>query len=443
MPFGSRWFRWAKYPSGPLAGASLDTAVSTLTTTFVPSSLTVNADGTTTRTFTTTARNAAGTALQGKAVTVASADVWPSAANSTFVCVEAQIEDDGVDFANLRLVIKDASGNVIPDVYASDVTVSSSRGATDTIAAVDTNASSLGLLRYTVTSLTAGNPVFTAVVHGVTVTQTCTVEVTGTPSGGGTQTWGTNHQYATGSTDLALRDGGRIDGLSGGLPDPPVGEIVTAASVGLGTPYNVFKLYFRAGGNCMIQKDDAVPISTTHWGRMWVRNDEEGNKNDHPTAYHNIHGSDAIQAVPMQRIANSTPSGYWQISVTTDASYPNGRFYSPNLTNGVWYRFEWKMEYITATTFKWEVRVYSAAGTLLYTGDDFVREGGGLTLTGWMASNSVTLAGGSGTDAELARNFGWGNEGPSGSTDTGQPYYYANLAFSTTDWVGDAVQSWT
>lgn len=258
------------------------------------------------------------------------------------------------------------------------------------------------------------------------------------PPPGGAQIWGSNHQYGLGSTEIVLRDGNRFTGFSGGTPDPAVGEIVTAASVGLDTPYNVFKLYFRAGGNCMIQIDNVVPESTTHWGRVWIRNDEEGNKNDHPTAYYNIHPEAEIQSVPHWRNALDL-TGVWDAGCYASGGYPYNRWYR-RLTNGVWYRYEWMMEFLTATTFRVWPRIYNAAGTLLYTAADYTHElGGGDTLESyWNAGNYNTHS-----RPDLARHFGYGNEGPSGSTNTGQPYYYANLAFSLTDWVGDTVLSYT
>lgn len=250
---------------------------------------------------------------------------------------------------------------------------------------------------------------------------------------------------ATGRTNSAITDGGAFDGQACGDQSSvgnPSGIIVTADSLSAPSALsglNAFQLAMVGSDCCMIQANDALPISTTHWGQFWVVNNENATKNDHPVAYHNIHGSDPIQAVPWQRYGNVGGSA-WQMGVPGAGSYPYNRFYSPNLTLGAWYRYEWMMEYLTATTFRFYPRIYNASGTLLYDVNNYTAEGG-TTLQEWYdVPNVLTLGGdGSASAQELARNFGIGNEGPDGAPDNDLTWSYAGLRLSTDGWIGGAL----
>lgn len=243
--------------------------------------------------------------------------------------------------------------------------------------------------------------------------------------------------FALGSTEAAVKDGERWPALTCIRTFPNVLTVILGAEVGFPLGGNVLRVQMRGPTDCgMLQKNDAVPISTTHWGRFYVRNDERGTKNDHPVAYHNIHGSADIQGVPFARFANRLANG-WQPGVVGDAPYPNNKWYGPALENGRWYRYEWQMEYVSATETRVWPRIYAMDGTLLFDAGDFVNDGGRYTLAEWYAAGgTITLANGGAPDPELARNFGMGNEGPGSSTATLGYWYYARLALSTRGWVG-------
>jgi hypothetical protein len=242
----------------------------------------------------------------------------------------------------------------------------------------------------------------------------------------------------TGSTETVVKDGGNWPALTCINTFPTVLTVLDADDVGFDLATNVLRVQMRGPTACgMLQKNDAVPISTTHWGRFYFRNDENGTKNDHPVAYHNIHGADDIQGVPFTRHANRLPEGQWQPGVVGAGPYPNNKWYGPALDNGTWYRYEWQMEYVTPTTVRVHPRIYNMAGTLIHEASSFINDLGSMNLQQWYdAGNTIPLANGGTPNAELARNFGMGNEGPGSSTATMGYWYYARFALSTAGWIG-------
>ncbi len=241
-----------------------------------------------------------------------------------------------------------------------------------------------------------------------------------------------------GTSIAAVTDGGLWPILACGTVYQNVMSVVAGAPLGFTETPNVLRVRM-AGQDCaMLQRDGIIPASTTHWGRFYIRNDEFGTSNTHPVAYHNVHGADPIQAVPLQRFAN-IQNGSWQIGIPTAGNYPFNRYYTPLLPNGVWYRFEWEMRYLTATTFRFYPRIYNLADSLLYDASNLRVEGGSSTLQQWYDQGNFNSLGGNGsagTAAQLARNFGLGNEGPSSASNTGGSWYYAKFGLSTSGWLG-------
>jgi len=99
-----------------------------------------------------------------------------------------------------------------------------------------------------------------------------------------------------------------------------------------------------------VQRRNAVPASTTHWGRMYFRNDET----THRLSFHNFYYNFVcdIQWIFFNRRA--TVVGLWELEIRMPATYSFniGRLQSAlatdglnppivNLVNDVWYRYEW------------------------------------------------------------------------------------------------------
>ena len=188
----------------------------------------------------------------------------------------------------------------------------------------------------------------------------------------------------------------------------------------------------------MLEKTDAVPLSTTNWGRMYFRNDEMATPHNHVMTYNalgaiqvafwNRQGSPQGVQMFLRRYYNANGSG---------ASYPT-HYWAPTslLQNGTWYRYEWQMEYVTATSYRIWPRVYDMAGTLLfdathYRQSDYPSSGPHSLATWYAAGNTFGFS-----DVSLARRVGLGNEGPPSSPSNGQYWYHARLAISLGGWIG-------
>lgn len=253
--------------------------------------------------------------------------------------------------------------------------------------------------------------------------------------------WGTG----TGNSDQATSDGGKWDTFYCWEGRPNVLSVVPGGPLGWERTPNV--LAVRQTQECgNIEKLNTVPASTTHWGRFFFRNDENATGHLHPVTY-NVSGT--IQIAPWMRAGKT--NGF-DIGVGT-SRYGNGismeqldvrrQWWIPALlTHGAWYRYEWMIEYINAISYRIWPRVYDMAGTLLYDASSYYhldsQHQPNQTLA-YFYEHELGPAGGTFgiTNAELARNFGMGNEGPGGSSNTGGFWYHAQVALSLDGWIGD------
>jgi uncharacterized repeat protein (TIGR01451 family) len=252
---------------------------------------------------------------------------------------------------------------------------------------------------------------------------------------------------ATGNGDAALRDGGRWTNLYC-QQAPNVASVVSGASVGWTRTPNVLRLQQLGPSQCgTLEKTELLPASTSHYGRMYFRNDEVATQHNHVATYNPGVGA-PIQVALWNRSGSSNGVAiflrtYFQASGQTSV-YPTNFWAigTPNrqgmdrLPNGVWYRYEWHMEYVTARTYRIWPRIYDMAGTLLYDATRFYQndypQSGTQSLASWYAAgNTFGL-----TDPQLARRFGLGNEGPANSASTGGYWYHADVAISTSGWIG-------
>jgi uncharacterized repeat protein (TIGR01451 family) len=251
-------------------------------------------------------------------------------------------------------------------------------------------------------------------------------------------TWST----ATGTSSSALRDGNRWDDLYCGNAGQTL-AVVPGTAVGWTRTPNVLRLQQMGASICgMLEKVNAVPVSTTHYGRFYFRNDETSTTHNHVATYFPVGD---IQVAIWNRAGRSDgvelfmrtykdasgqfagwPYSYWKLA---------GSGNNIRLQNGTWYRYEWMMEYVSANTYRLWPRIYNMAGTLLYDADDYYNSD--------YPSNPRTLRqhydmgnvfGVSSTSS--ARNLGLGSEGPAGSSSTGGYWYHADVALSTAGWIG-------
>lgn len=253
--------------------------------------------------------------------------------------------------------------------------------------------------------------------------------------------WGTE----TGSSVGALSDGGRWNVDFCSHSRARVLRVIPGGTVGWTRTPNVLSIQMRGSSDCaQVQRERAVPPSTTHWGRLYFRNDEVDNPNFHPVTY-NCCGE--IQIVPWSRIGSPAgvligprtgrdgdgrPLGYpyngWHPGV-------RGGEGDLRLENGRWYRYEWMLEYLGPRRYRIHPRVYDMDGRLLYDVETFFQvdyRGSGHSLASWYAEgNSFGI-----TDPVLATHFGLGNEGPALSSASLGNWYMADVALSTEGWIG-------
>ena len=249
---------------------------------------------------------------------------------------------------------------------------------------------------------------------------------------------------ATGNSPAAVTDGGAWnDHYSCSRSD--VLSVVSGAALGWSRSSNILRVTEVGNGACgAVQRTQVVPVSTTHWGRMYFRNDETTQNNSFHNFSYRFVGS--IQLIWFNRRA--TAQGF-ELDVRMPAAYPLNIWRlqssvgtnpsSPpliHLRNGTWYRYEWQLEYVSATRVRFWPRVYSEAGVLLHDAANFYQVdapvAGTATLASWYAAgNSFAVA-----DLQLIRDIGVGNEGRATDTRPGQSWYIANFAISTTGWLG-------
>jgi len=239
--------------------------------------------------------------------------------------------------------------------------------------------------------------------------------------------WGT----ATGTSIAAIEDGGiwnhslSVVGNTG-----PEAEVVAGAGVGWTRTSNVLRVQNNgSGANLGIGAENLVPASTSFFLRYWIRNDDTGANLNHPVWWgpaagdlemicgHTFHGASKYGV----SVWLDNVPGVGSARAYVCAAAPPG---SANLTNGTWYRYEILLDFITSTRVQPWPRIYDTSGSLLWDSDDFISYGyENQTLT------NVNNAGGyiQLTDAEKARDFWMGTEGGTGTVDTGEYWYYAEV----------------
>ena len=255
-----------------------------------------------------------------------------------------------------------------------------------------------------------------------------------------------NWSTATGNSVEAFTDGNTWDTYY--CQDAPrTLTSVAGASLDWTLTPNVLRIQQNATTCGMLEKRNAIPLSTTHWGRMYFRNDEFGSAHNHVMTYNAL---GAIQVAIWNRYAYQLQyaDGFatfirtYYTSAGTGTSYPTNYWtIQSRLSNGIWYRYEWEMEYVTPTTYRIWPRIYDMQGNLLFNASSYFQndypQSGPYSLTTWYAAGNTFGF----SDVSLARHFGLGNEGPGGSTATGLYWYHAAVKLSTDGWIGGIGQT--
>lgn len=255
--------------------------------------------------------------------------------------------------------------------------------------------------------------------------------------------WGT----ATGTTDAALRDGGKWNTLYCQQAGQTL-TVIPGNSVGWTRTPNVLRLQQLGPNSCgTLEKTDLLPVSTSHWGRFYFRNDETVTQHNHVATYNpgvgapiqlafwNRNGAATGVSIFLRTYYRSNgvlseyPTNIWFIGTANQSAVAR-------LAHGTWYRYEWHMEYVTPTTYRIWPRIYDMSGQLLFDANRFFQsdypQSGPHSLASWYAAGNTFGF----TDVNLGRRLGLGNEGPGGTTNTGGYWYHADVAISTAGWIG-------
>lgn len=263
-------------------------------------------------------------------------------------------------------------------------------------------------------------------------------------------TFSSEWNFARGNSREALNDGGTWDRMiecGGSIFN--IMSVIDGATVGWTMTPNVLRIQQRGSTACgnIERTQNTVAPSTSHWGRFYFRNDETANGHFHPVTY-NCCG--AIQMVPWLRFGNITGV---RIGVGTardgngvTLGYPYSLWFpgtrpgagAVQLENGRWYRYEWEIRYVTPMSYRVYPRIYDMNNNLLFDYRTFFQNdnAGGAASKSLQTFYEVDNRTFGVTDPALARNFGFGNEGPGGSSNSLGYWYIARSSVSTTGWIG-------
>jgi hypothetical protein len=327
---------------------------------------------------------------------------------------------------------KDAAGNSLTGRVIT--WVSSNSG----IASVNTT----GL----VTGVVVGSATITATSEGQSGTAAITVTALPPPPAPGVvfeSKWTT----ALGNARTAVTDGGAWDQFS----DFGQGRILAVVSGGPAGYANALRVTQEGetGGAAYLQRNNFLTAGTDFYVRYYMRNDDVNSG-----SYDHIVSAwfAPVPPVSLWYMMKGAAGGGWGVGMASNGNGGDSDHYpvygwqlrGPNntsiLPNGRWYRFEYWVHFVTATTMQFHVRIYDDANTLLYTDADMRQLDYGSAV--WNGSNTWTLAsfyaaGHTMTiDPLKIVDFGMGNNAQAGTVNTGQYWYYAGVQIRTDHWPG-------
>jgi hypothetical protein len=241
---------------------------------------------------------------------------------------------------------------------------------------------------------------------------------------------------ALGATDAAQSDGGKWDNLI--CPGPyrnRVLSVVAGSNVGWTATPNVLQVTNRGEVNCgLVEVSNAVPSGTNFYIRVYIRVEDENQPSFHSV---DLNAVGDIQT-PLWAIWDPSPRVDYNPKLTlnnpTSSKLGNWRP-RQKLSQGVWYRFEWFVEFVSvsARTARIWPRIYDMADSLLYDASSFVAyDQSDTTLEQYYNGGGSTRF----SDLKLARRFGLGYEGTRGASDQGRKWYYAAVELRSDRWPG-------
>ena len=246
----------------------------------------------------------------------------------------------------------------------------------------------------------------------------------------------------TGSSRNAVQDGGRWKNyweFNGGKPGQLL-SVVPGASVNAPGGRNALKVVQRgtSGYAANVQQDHVVPPSTDFYVRFYMRNDDTSAAGDHVVTV------DTWKYANLTFMRKSSSSTGWQFVISMYGcgyTYPIGHW-GPDVTlnRGVWYRFEYGVTFVDGTHIQVHARVYDASGAQILGDADFRQTNyGGEKWNGrsdWTLASYYAAGYSFCVIPEALTHFGMGNNGQTGSVDTGLAWYFTGVQVRTDWWPG-------
>jgi hypothetical protein len=293
--------------------------------------------------------------------------------------------------------------------------------------------SATSIVRVSPTSITCVTPAGTEGARDVVIAGAVTLTGGFTYTAGASTFFSSRWDTATGTSTTAVLDGAKWHGVGGDNLGGTVLEVVAPGSM---SPA------WTGDGNVLressIQADyeignSDVTESTSHYVRVYVMWSGTGfGRRNHNGAYD---PKDSIDVVWLGWWDNGAAGICPSVAIGAFEGGPGGGITANpalNLAFATWYRLEWYMEYLTATTFRLWPRIYNMAGTLVFDSDDYLNKNDtSETLT------EFYTAGGFGTcngPASETRECGFGN---STGVGNGVPWlHWAKFDMSYDTWIG-------
>ena len=317
--------------------------------------------------------------------------------------------------AQLTATLRDAAGNIL-----TGRTVGWSTGN----AAVATVSTS-GL----VSAVAVGGPVtITATSEGMSGTASVTVTAIST----GTTLFESDWRTATGTGTTALRDGTKwSEWVNYG--GPQLLSVVPASGMGFPSGMaNVLRVLQMGESDAEhMQLTNGIPapqVGDHLYYRIYTRVDEAsqaGRGSDHPVEP--MPGACPFLWTFKRQISSTGWTPEWQFSNTPSEEWWNLRV---QLQKNVVYRIEWHFHFLTSSTFKFDTRIYDAAGTLLYTDADFLS---GNFLNQTLAARDPNFRN---TNNDCFRHLFVGNNGQASWAATNTYTYWGGVKVCRDGWCG-------
>lgn len=240
-----------------------------------------------------------------------------------------------------------------------------------------------------------------------------------------------NWDQGTGNSRQAVTDGGV--GVTDWCSWPEVLSVVDGASVGL--PEGAGNaLAIRSIQNCgHVELRDAFPRPAAGqvWSVSYLFSNGQGQSDskDHPLTFNPV-GSIEMVHLAMHRVRSS---GDWNPRAIPETwpAFPFGAVLKDDggalvyIPAGTWIRYEFELEWVSATQFRWYPRIYDLDGNLLYDEYDWKHTDSNLSVGAWYdASPGNVISRRPDGDVDAIRTIAWGM-GQAGNS--GRHYYVADV----------------